>query len=262
MSTEGDRLQECSFPSAALGREMRYMAVLPAGYAGSQQRYPVLYLLHGWNGDYKNWCTLTNLVGYAEHHQFIVITPDGQNSWYVNSATVPADRFYDYIATDLIAEVDARFRTIASAQRRAIAGLSMGGYGSLLVALKHPEMFSVVGSISGAFEAPCGIENVLPDVRDSIERAYGEPTSAVRRDSNVFELTKRAPVAGFPYIFLQCGVDDLLLPSNRRFVAEVSARKLAYEYHEFPGDHTWEFWDSALSPLLRTVAARILPDNY
>jgi S-formylglutathione hydrolase FrmB len=255
-----ERLQECSFHSPALVRDMPYMAVLPSSYADSERRYPVLYLLHGWNGDYKNWCTLTNLVAYAERYEIIIITPDGQNSWYVNSATAPADRFYDYIAADLIAEVDGRFRTISSAHRRAIAGLSMGGYGSFLVALKHPEMFSIVGSISGAFDAPCGIEKVLPDVCESIEHAYGEATSAVRRESNVFDLVKRAPATVFPYIFLQCGADDLLLPSNRRFVAEISARKLAYEYHEMPGDHTWEFWDSVLPPLLRIVA-RIIPEQ-
>jgi len=247
------RLREGTFHSASLNREMRFMIVLPEGYEVSQQRFPVLYLLHGWNGDYTNWCTLTNIAAYSKNLPLIIVTPDGQNSWYVNSETTPADRFYDYVASDLISAIDAEYRTFASPHRRAIAGLSMGGYGSLLVALKHPEMFAVAGSISGAFDAPSGIEDVLPDVCESIERAYGPTGSATRTENDVFILAAK-PGNLLPYIFLQCGIQDSLLLSNRRFAACLSANKIAYEYHEAPGDHTWAFWDSALPPLLQTVS--------
>jgi S-formylglutathione hydrolase FrmB len=237
---------------------MRYLIVLPQKYETSQQRFPVLYLLHGWNGDHRNWCTLTNLVAHAQQYSFIIVTPDGQNSWYVNSATTGADRFFDYIALDLISVIDAEYRTIASPQRRAIAGLSMGGYGSLLVALKHPEMFSAAGSISGAFDAPRGIETVVPELRESIESAYGAASSAARAENDLFRLIAKASPP-LPYIFLQCGIQDALLPSNRRFAAALSGRNIAHEYHQLPGDHSWEFWDSSLLPLLRVVGERILP---
>jgi S-formylglutathione hydrolase FrmB len=252
------RVIDSAFRSLALARDMSYTILLPAGYDGSHQRFPVLYLLHGWNGDHTNWCTLTNLARYAQAYPFIIVTPDGQNSWYVNSATIPADRFYDYIASDLISAIDAQYRTLALPQHRAIAGLSMGGYGALLLALRQPQMFAAAASISGALDGPTGVENVLPDVRESTGRAYGAAMSATRSENDIFALVRTSSTP-LPYMFLQCGIQDVLLPSNRRFAAELSSAGIPYEYHELPGDHTWDFWDSALPPLLQVIASRIVP---
>jgi S-formylglutathione hydrolase FrmB len=243
-----------SFVSEALGREMPYRVVLPAGYSNGQQRYPVLYLLHGWNGDETNWVKLTHLVEDAAKYPLIIVMPRAENSWYVNSATRPADRFADYIATDLIADVDAHFRTIAAPHERAVAGLSMGGYGALLLTLKYAGIFGFAGSISGAFAGPSGVEDVLPQLRASTDQAYGPPGSATRKDNDVDTLIAAADPAAVPYLFLECGTSDPLLSSNRLVVSELSAHKLAYEYHELPGAHTWSFWDNALPTLLQVVA--------
>jgi putative tributyrin esterase len=226
-------LQEQTFHSKALDRDMHYLAVLPAGYNNSQQRYPVLYLLHGWAGDYTNWVKLTKLVEYSRRYPMIIITPDAQNSWYVNSATVPADRFEDYIINDLIREVDTRWRTIASPDRRAIAGLSMGGYGSVLFGLKHSESFAAVGSVSGRTD-----NDIYPLLYSALAKTGG---------------------VSIPYFFLECGSQDPLLPSNRKFVEELSSKNVSYEYHEYPGAHTWEFWDQSLPLMLEVIAARIVP---
>jgi S-formylglutathione hydrolase FrmB len=256
-------LQEQTFHSKALDRDMHYLAVLPAGYNNSQQRYPVLYLLHGWTGDYTNWVKLTKLVEYSRRYPMIIITPDAQNSWYVNSATVPADRFEDYIINDLIREVDTRWRTIASPDRRAIAGLSMGGYGSVLFGLKHSESFAAVGSVSGAFAGPIGIEHVMPNLRESTDQAFGAIGSTTRTDNDIYPLLYSALAktggVSVPYFFLECGSQDPLLPSNRKFVEELSSKNVSYEYHEYPGAHTWEFWDQSLPLMLEVIAARIVP---
>jgi putative tributyrin esterase len=257
------RVQEQSFHSQSLNRDMHYAIVLPVDYERSQQRYPVLYLLHGWAGDYTNWVKLTKLVEYSTRYPMIVITPDAQNSWYVNSATVPADRFEDYIINDLIREIDTRWRTIASPDRRAIAGLSMGGYGSVLFALKHPGSFSVVGSVSGAFDAPTGVEHVIADLRESTDRAFGAPSSTTRKENDIYSLLSSvmagAKHSSVPYFFLECGSQDSLLPSNRKFVEELSSKNVLYQYHEYPGAHTWEFWDKSLPMMLEVIATRILP---
>jgi len=250
-------VQERGLRSAVLSRETLYSIVLPAGYEGCAARYPVLYLLHGWNGDHRNWITLTALVRYAAQYPMIVVTPNGQNSWYVNAETSTSERFHDHIVPELITEVDAQFRTIAAPHRRAIAGLSMGGYGAVLFALKHPDLFGVAGSISGAFDAPRGIESVLPDVLPSIGAAFGVPSSTTRRENDVFELVKQAPLSPLPYFYLCCGASDPLAGSNRRFIASLAAHKILFEYHEQPGEHTWQFWDDALPPLLDAVAKRI-----
>jgi putative tributyrin esterase len=257
------RVQEQSFHSQSLNRDMHYAVVLPVDYERFQQRYPVLYLLHGWAGDYTNWVKLTKLVEYSTRYPMIVITPDAQNSWYVNSATVPADRFEDYIINDLIREIDTRWRTIASPDRRAIAGLSMGGYGSVLFALKHPGSFAVVGSVSGAFDAPTGVEHVIADLRESTDRAFGAPSSTTRKENDIYSLLSSviagAKHSSVPYFFLECGSQDSLLPSNRKFVEELSSKNVLYQYHEYPGAHTWEFWDKSLPMMLEVIATRIVP---
>ncbi|MDQ3421267.1 MAG: alpha/beta hydrolase-fold protein [Acidobacteriota bacterium] len=147
------RLHEASLQSAALGRTMKYRVLMPADYATSQRRYPVLYLLHGLGGDYKDWTTRTNLAEYSRTLPLIIVMPDGENSWYTNAANAPEERFEDYILTDLQADVAAKYRTINSRHGRTIAGLSMGGYGALKMALRRPGAFAVAASFSGAFSA-------------------------------------------------------------------------------------------------------------
>jgi S-formylglutathione hydrolase FrmB len=250
----GDTVEQRSFFSAALQRQMPYEIVLPAGYASGQQRYPVLYLLHGWQGDQTNWVALTHLVELASRYALIIVTPQALNSWYVNSATNPADRYADYIGDDLIAEIDGHYRTIASPHQRAIAGLSMGGYGALLLTFHHPDLFAFAGSISGAFEGPSGIEHVLPALKPSTDEAFGPPGSVTRKENDLDTLIERADHAKTPYMFLECGTSDPLLPSDRHVVAELSARGFAYEYHELPGAHTWSFWDDSLPQLLNVLS--------
>jgi putative tributyrin esterase len=243
--------------SPALGRSMPSFVVLPPGYAESQRRYPVLYLLHGWSGDHTNWTTLTNLVQYAAEYELIVVTPAGENSWYVNSATNPAGRFADYIVQDLIASIEAGFRAIAAPHRRAIAGLSMGGYGALLAASLHPELFAFAGSISGAFDGPCGIEDVLPELRESTDAAFGAPDSLLRMQCDLRNVLNAASAAALPYIYIACGAGDPLLASNRAIAAVLSLKEARYEYHERPGAHDWSFWDATIPHLLRSAARTV-----
>ena len=127
---------------------MKYRVLLPAEYESSQRRYPVLYLLHGLGGDYRDWTTRSNLAEYSRTLPLIIVMPDGRNSWYTNALDTPADRFEDYILTDLQADVVRKYRTINSRYGRTIAGLSMGGYGALKMALKRPAAFSVAASFS------------------------------------------------------------------------------------------------------------------
>jgi putative tributyrin esterase len=256
-SMVGDMTQSHNFFSSALSREMPYEVILPAGYSRSQERYPVLYLLHGWQGDETNWVSLTHLVEDASLYKLIVVTPRAGNSWYVNLATQTKDRYADYVFQDLIAEVDAHFRTIASPHERAVAGNSMGGYGALLFSLRHPGAFAFAASISGAFAGPSGIENVMPQLKPSTDEAFGDVGSTTRRQNDVDTLIGAADQTQQPYFFLECGASDPLLPSNRRVVEELSSRGFKYEYHELPGAHTWSFWDGALPTMLKVLSRQM-----
>jgi len=255
-----DTVESQSFFSTALAREMPYQVVLPAGYSGSQEHYPVLYLLHGWQGDETNFASLTHLVEDASAYKLIVVTPRAENSWYVNSATRAKDRYADYVFQDLIAEVDARYRTIASPHARAVAGISMGGYGAMLLSLRHPGAFAFAASISGAFAGPSGIENVMPQLKPSTDEAFGAAGSTTRSQNDVDTLIGTVDRTQQPYFFLECGTSDPLLSSNRRVVDELSSHGFVYEYHELPGAHTWPFWDAALPTMLEVLSRQMHVD--
>src|ERR1051325_6280870 len=147
--------------SKLLSRKVSYRVVLPSSYSITSQakrRYSVLYLLHGLAGHFDNWTDKTKLAAYAASYNYIIVTPEGGDGWYTDSVTAANDKYESYIIRELIPEIEKKFRTIADRDHRAIAGLSMGGYGAIKFGLKYPEMFSIVGSFSGALDAPLRTE--------------------------------------------------------------------------------------------------------
>jgi S-formylglutathione hydrolase FrmB len=248
-----------TFTSESLGRQMKYRVVLPAGYEASVRRYPVLYLLHGLTGSFVDWESKTDLADHLRGYRLIVVMPDAGDSWYTNSAGTPADKFEDYIARDLVREVDGRFRSMATRHGRAIAGLSMGGYGSLKFGLKYPGTYAFAGSFSGAL----GVMRRAPAAgkpspwQEGAEKIYGPPGSQTRADNDIVALADKAEPSRMPYFYLDCGTEDGLLASNREFVAALQQRKIAYEYRELPGAHTWSYWDRQFPQMLRVLAAHV-----
>jgi putative tributyrin esterase len=247
------QIKDGTFHSTSLDRQMKYRVLLPCGYQTEVERFPVLYLLHGLYGSYLNWDTNTHLESYASHYKLIVVMPDAGDSWYTNSATDSKDKFEDYIARDMVAEIDSKFRTLRSRRSRGIAGLSMGGYGALKIALRYNNDFAFAGSLSGALNAPQDLDDRRPDFRVQLLKVFGPPGSTVRADNNVFSLLQSTGTKDLPYFYLACGSADYFLPVNRDFVAQLSSRGAPYEYHETPGGHAWDYWDRSLPDLLRAV---------
>ena len=254
------RLREESVNSAALGRTMKYRVLLPEGYETSLRRYPVLYLLHGLGGNYLDWTTRANLADYTRTLPLIVVMPDGENGWYTNAADGSA-RLEDYILTDLPADVVQKFRTINSRYGRAIAGLSMGGYGALKMALKRPAAFSVVGAFSGAFEVTRvgRLERLIGAAEsERIARIFGPADSATRKENDVFGLAAAIKPAAAPFIYVDCGIaDNELISANREVAAALHKAGVAYEYHEVAGGHTWDYWDRQIRAFLPVLMKRM-----
>jgi putative tributyrin esterase len=226
------------------------VVVLPAGYHDSLRRYPVLYLLHGRGGGHLNWMQRTNLLAHTARLPVIVVLPDAGNSWYTNSFARPDERFEEYVAREVPAFVDAHFRTLTYREARYVAGLSMGGYGALKLGLKYPGRFSLTGSFSGA---PLATDTAYHTLMDE----FGPMGSAARAENDLLALVRDARVPAGSYFYIDCGSGDELLAENRAFIQAMSARPLAYEYHEVPGTHGWEFWDRRLPVFLRLVEERI-----
>jgi len=247
-----------TFHSESLNRDMPYRVVLPHGYKSGTKRFAVLYLLHGLYGNYTDWTTRTKLQEYSHSVALLIVMPDAGDSWYTNSATVPGDKFEDYIVKDLVPEIDARFRTKPSRSARAVPGIFMGGYGALKFALKYPRLFAFAGSLSGGLDAPLQLEGRVPEYREKLLATFGPTGDPARAANDLFQLLNQE-VSPFPYLYIACGTEDGFLPINRDFVSSLPSRKIAYEYHETPGGHTWNYWDGAIQDLLRSAAKALNP---
>jgi S-formylglutathione hydrolase FrmB len=252
------QVHDREFQSKSLGRTMRYRVIVPADYDRATRHYPALYLLHGLYGDFENWETRTNLVQYAEKYQFIIVMPDAGDSWYTNSASVSQDKFEDYIVKDVVDEAEKSWRIIRSPHRRAIAGLSMGGYASVKFALRYPGMFAVAASISGAMNPTSAeIVRLQPKFEPNLSNIFGPAGSETRKLNDVYELARTADPSTVPYLYLEVGNQDWALASDRELLTILSDRKYRYEYHEYPGIHSWEYWDRRIPGVLDLVAGII-----
>lgn len=242
--------QELKLESRLMKREMPYRVILPASYANSDEKtyYPVIYLLHGLTGHFDNWTDKTKLTEYAAKYNFIIVTPEGGDGWYTDSATVPNDKYESYIIRELIPEIDKNFRTLADRDHRAVAGLSMGGYGAIKFGLKYPEKFALVGSFSGALGITSVTDkNSQPWISKSVMNVYGGAESETRKANDIFRIARETPaekIKTLPFVYLDCGTEDFLINNNRDFAALLLEKKIPHEFRQLPGAHTWTYWNA------------------
>ena len=264
-------VETIQFKSELIGQVLPYNALLPVGYAESNQRYPVLYLLHGLFGRYDDWVTRTNLAEYAAHYDVIIITPEGHDSWYTDSAGVATDKYESYFIRELISDVDARFRTIKDRRARGVGGLSMGGYGALKYALKHPEQFAFAASLSGALDPALRTDdkpgfawNIL---RPSINAVFGSRTSQTRTANDLHQIARglsASQIASLPYLYFDCGLEDGFLATNRELADILLSKKIPHQYRQLPGGHSWAYWNQQIQEVLRLYAQLVtnnVPDR-
>jgi S-formylglutathione hydrolase FrmB len=241
-----------TFRSAALDRAVPYRVILPDDYDTTSRRYPVLYLLHGYGGAFSNWSDKTGVATYAAGHPLIIVMPEGANSWYVDAAAGSQSRnaWETYLTSDLVAEVDRSFRTVATRDGRMIAGLSMGGYGAIKAGLKHPELYALVGSFSGALDITRAGDVFHGEQKADVMRIFGPIGGDARKANDVYALAAGATPERLPYFWIGCGTDDPWLEPNREMARTLKSHGVKYEYHERPGGHDWTFWDWAIKALL------------
>jgi S-formylglutathione hydrolase FrmB len=212
-------------PSTTLGGERIFAVLLPAGYAESEQRYPVVYLFHGGGQDHTAFMARTSFPPMARQHSAIVVMPAADRT-YSNMSPDAQTRYHDYVGVELVDYVDSHYRTIASQQGRAIGGISMGGRIAVMTALQHPARFGAVGAFS-------------PAVRMNAEEAVAKAEGAVTR------------------FYVSCGTNDALISANREFVAHLKAHHLTHDFKEIQGgEHTWALWDPELAAFFEMLATR------
>jgi putative tributyrin esterase len=256
--TSGVTLQDVSFFSAALQRQMAYRVYLPAKLPPGE-KLPVVYLLHGNGGGFREWSSYSNVAQYAARG-LILVMPEGGSSYYVNSALKPEDRYEDYLVHDLIADVEARFPAAAGRENRAVAGVSMGGFAAVCLALNRPDLLVFAGAISPAIDVPSRRFSISRWWQSQRFRSiFGPSGSATRQARDPFHLVQSADPARTPYIYLTAGEQEPLLEPNRRFAARLREYHFTYEFHAQPGGHDWGEWNSQIpgcfESLLRHLTA-------
>ncbi|MGI8883499.1 MAG: alpha/beta hydrolase [Pyrinomonadaceae bacterium] len=256
-------VQNLKLNSKLMAREMPYRIVFPTNYENNKsEKYAVVYLLHGLTGHFDNWGDKTKLADVAANYKYLIVMPEGNNGWYSDSATVPNDKYESYIVKELIPEIDKNFRTISDRNNRVIAGLSMGGYGSLKFGLKYPEMFSLVGSFSGALGAASWMEKDLGGrgvIAETIMSVYGAADSKTRQENDIYKLVREISpekAKQLPFIYLDCGTEDFLIQSNRDYAALLLEKKIPHEFRQLPGKHDWVFWNSQIKEFFELIETK------
>ena len=240
--------------SKLMGRKMPYRVILPVTYSGQpDEKFPVIYLLHGLTGHFNNWTDLTKLYAYAQSYKAIIVTPEGDNGWYSDSFSNANDKYESYIVQELIPEIDKKFRTLSTRDKRAIAGLSMGGYGALKFGLKYPEKFILAGSFSGALGAASFSEKTSGAIGKSIDLIYGPLDGETRKANDIFGIVKGLTpekIKALPFLYVDCGTEDFLFQNNRDFIALLVDKKIPHEFRQLPGAHNWQYWDKQVQEIL------------
>jgi S-formylglutathione hydrolase FrmB len=241
----GTRVVPVGFYSTTLDLDTWYYVILPPDYDLDDQRYPVLYMLHGAYGGASEWVEI-GLPGAADDlwselamPPFIIVLPEGGASYYLNHAD-GGPRWGDYIAGDVVQQVDRHFRTIDDPAQRAIGGLSMGGDGALQLALHHPDIFGIVGAHS-------------PTTRLSYERIPGPFYGDVEywQENNPLWLIEHTDAATQLKIWIDVGQDDVWRPSAEALHQALLDLGVEHEFGVFPGSHEAEYWEAYQFDYLR-----------
>ncbi|MCL2352961.1 MAG: esterase family protein [Firmicutes bacterium] len=208
--------------------------------------YPVLTLLHGQLDDYTAWSRYTSIERYADERKLAVVMPDIARSFCVDMSC--GYRYFDYITRELPYVTEAVFPLSGKREERAVAGLSMGGYGAFLLALSRPDKFSAAASLSGCLDmADYDPEWFLPGEYDAIF-----PRELAESRYDLFRLLRglSGNTAGIPRLYHCCGAEDSLLAQNRKFSGFAASLGVPALYSEEPGDHGWAYWDKKIQDVI------------
>ncbi len=230
--------------SESLGMMTSLSVSLPLGKAGGPEgEMPVLYLLHGLSENHSAWLRRSRADYYAEQAGVALVMPEVQRSFYCDMAG--GLNYYTYVAEELPVLCQRMFRLSGRREDTFVAGLSMGGYGALKLALRRPDRFAAAGSFSGATDVRTRLAAPSNGMAEKEIAAICGGTIAPEDD--LFPLAERAAEGGtLPALYISCGESDFMIEDNRRFHRHLETLGIAHTYEEWPGTHNWDFWEESI----------------
>ena len=268
--SQGKIIESLSIQSKILGKAVKYSIYLPADYETSQRHYPTLYLLHGYSDDETGWAQfgevqkITNeTIAKGDATQMIIAMPDAGVSWYINDAAgkVP---FEDFFIKEFIPYIDSVYKTRNKKEYRAVAGLSMGGYGSLIYGTKHPELFAACAPLSAAVWNDDHIAGMSTNdwTNYKFNELFGTNLEGKKHltenwyKNSILKIVAITPVEKLNSVrfYIDCGDDDFLIKGNMELHALLTDRKVNHEFRVRDGAHNWTYWRTALPEVLKFVS--------
>jgi len=260
----GKVMDNLSMPSKLLKMDRKYAIYLPPDYESSQRSYPVLYLLHGSGDDQTGWVQFGEVLTIADKAilagvstAMIIVMPDANTGkrGYVND--IKGEWLYeDFFFQEFMPFIEKEYRIKADKRYRAIAGLSMGGEGTFIYALHHPELFSAACPLSAA-TGPKSVEDLknngrwqgFEGVSDADKQAYFKKYSVLNLIENMSDDQKKAV-----RWYIDCGDDDFLFEGNSLAHIAMRKKEIPHEFRIRDGAHNWTYWRESLPKVLEFVS--------
>jgi len=266
--SQGKVIEEKTVKSTILNKTVKYTIYLPADYDRSERNYPVVYLLHGYTDDNTGWLQFGEINRYADEAiakgtipPMIIVMPNGDSSWYINSYD-GKEKYEDFFIKEFMPAIEKSYRIKDQKKYRGVAGLSMGGYGTLIYALKYPQLFAAAAPLSAAvFDDDALV--TTPDKRyeDIFGQLYGRGLQSTARlnkawyDNSILKIveTKSADDLSKVRYWIDCGDDDFLTKGNSLLHIALVDKKVPHEYRVRDGAHSWTYWRTGIVDALQFI---------
>lgn len=235
-------LIEIQFHSKVLDLNTSLYVIKPNEFT-ENDNLKVLYLLHGYQGDYTNWVKYTNILKYVELTNLLVVMPSGYNSFYLDHEIF--GEYSKFIVEEIYDLINKTFNINQTKENTFVAGLSMGGYGALKTALTNPNKYSKAASLSAVIDLKRIMERVKPAFKAKREELLNEE---IIKKNNLYTLSKKA--LNEVKLYLACGTEDYLFKENEDFHQYLKEIKYEHLYLTSPGIHNWEFWDKNIQKII------------
>lgn len=270
--TQGKVMTKQVIKSAILNRDVNYTIYLPEGYETNQRTYPVTYLLHGYGDSDDGWIQFGEINRLADAAikegkiaPMLIVTPDGFKSFYMNAADGSMN-YEDFFIKELIPHIEKTFKAKTDKRFRGIAGLSMGGYGSLLYALKYPNMFSAAAPLSAAIWTNEDYENMKEGMYNTYfgssigKNLKGKDRLTANWQANsIFSIIDKKNTDELSAVkyWIDCGDDDFLTVGNAELHIALTNKNVPHEFRMKDGIHSWTYWRNGVIDALSFIS-----DNF
>lgn len=264
----GQIKESLTIDSKILKRKVEYSIYLPAGYDATDRKYPVLYLLHGYGDDESGWTQFGEVqhiadkaISTGEATPMIIAMPDGGVTFYINSVDGKV-LYEDFFINEFIPFIESAYRIRKEKRYRAIAGLSMGGHGTLIMAFKHPELFSAAAPLSAAAWTK---EELIAMPKEQWDPFFGSLfgqgegeariSEHLRKNSAVF-LVEDGDAEKLKTVryYIDCGDKDFLIKGNMALHAAMIDKGIPHEFRVRDGVHDWDYWRTSLPEVLAFIS--------